>query len=91
MACAAALAAIDVIDSEGLCARADVIGQRIRDRFTALASRTDVIADVRGLGAMVGIEFCHEGDPHRPATEVVAAALWGLCGAFAAASFANRG
>jgi 4-aminobutyrate aminotransferase/(S)-3-amino-2-methylpropionate transaminase len=75
VACAAALAAIEVIETENLCARADAIGQKIRDRFGAFAARTDVVADVRGLGAMVGVEFCHGGDPHRPATDVLGGAL----------------
>jgi 4-aminobutyrate aminotransferase/(S)-3-amino-2-methylpropionate transaminase len=75
VACAAALATIAALQKEDLSARARAIGRRIRERFVALQEKCDVVADVRGLGAMIGIEFCHGGDPRRPATEVVAKAL----------------
>lgn len=70
--CAAALAAIESIEEGGLLERGARIGERIRERFDALAERSDLVANVRGLGAMIGIELCHEGDPRRPATEAVA-------------------
>lgn len=75
VACAAALATIAVMESENLNARATVIGERVRTRFEALQAKCPLIADVRGLGAMIGMEFCHDGDPGRPAGPVVAAAL----------------
>lgn len=59
-ACAAALATIDVIEEEGLLARAEAIGDAIRARMTALRQRVRGIGDVRGPGAMVGLEFVRE-------------------------------
>ncbi len=57
VACAAALASIEELDN-ALLERGNVIGSRIRDAFTALAQRyPNAIAEVRGLGAMIGIEF----------------------------------
>ena len=47
----------------------------IRTRFEALAARVPVVADVRGMGAMLAIELCEGGDPHRPATATTAAVL----------------
>jgi 4-aminobutyrate aminotransferase/(S)-3-amino-2-methylpropionate transaminase len=77
--CAAALAAIDVMESLDLNARAQVVGDTIRARFTALQARCPIIGDVRGLGAMIGMEFVEGGDPARPAgalvKEVLTAAL----------------
>lgn len=67
VACAAALAAIDVMERRDLNARAVAIGDRIRQRFTALQERCAAIGDVRGLGAMIGVELVHDGDPQRPA------------------------
>jgi 4-aminobutyrate aminotransferase len=63
---AAALAVLDVIEEEKLCERAALIGERMRARLTALKPMFRSIADVRGLGAMTAVEFCHDGDPQRP-------------------------
>ncbi len=59
-ACAAALATMDVIEDEGLLERAQTIGAVLRERFEALRDRTPRLGDVRGLGAMVGLEFVAE-------------------------------
>ena len=75
VACASALATIAVMEQENLNARGAEIGDRVRSRFDELKKKCDVIADVRGLGAMIGMEFCYDGDPNRPAGPVVAAAL----------------
>jgi 4-aminobutyrate aminotransferase/(S)-3-amino-2-methylpropionate transaminase len=58
VACAAALAVLDVIEEEGLCARANLIGARMKSRLEAMARRNDLvpIAAIRGPGAMVGFE-----------------------------------
>jgi 4-aminobutyrate aminotransferase/(S)-3-amino-2-methylpropionate transaminase len=56
---AAANAVLDVIEDENLCARSEAIGQAIRQRLIALASRQGMncIGDVRGLGAMNAFEL----------------------------------
>ncbi len=78
VACAAALATIRVMEKLNLNARAAEIGQKVRSRFENLKNKVNVIGDVRGLGAMIGMEFCHARDPKRPAGLVVAEAL-ALC------------
>jgi 4-aminobutyrate aminotransferase / (S)-3-amino-2-methylpropionate transaminase / 5-aminovalerate transaminase len=60
-ACAAALATFDVIEEEGLLARAAAIGERMQERLGAFARPIEAIGDVRGLGTMVGLEFVHPG------------------------------
>lgn len=70
IAVAGALAVLDVIEEEGLCARALALGESTRARLNALKLRFDCIAEVRGLGAMTAVEFCHASDPHRPAPEI---------------------
>ncbi len=59
LAVAAANAVLDVIEEEGLCARATEIGDRIKARLTEIAARqgNEAIGDVRGLGAMVAFEL----------------------------------
>jgi len=54
---AAALATLDVIEEEGLLARARLIGERIETSLLALQAEFVQIGDVRGQGAMIGIEF----------------------------------
>ncbi len=75
VACAAALANIKLIEDLGLLPRAQQIGDRVRQRFGALQKRCTAIADVRGLGAMMAVELCVGGDPHRPDAKLVADVL----------------
>ena len=58
LAVAAAHAVLDVIDEEKLEARATTLGDRIRQRLLALKERVPSIAEVRGLGSMIAVEFC---------------------------------
>ncbi|HET6777676.1 MAG TPA: 4-aminobutyrate--2-oxoglutarate transaminase [Gemmatimonadales bacterium] len=57
LACAAALAVLDVMESEEIPAMAARMGERIRRRFCQWAGRHSCIGDVRGLGAMIGMEL----------------------------------
>src|SRR5690625_4374634 len=81
IACRAALAVLDVIESENLLARADVIGERIRRALEAHAARNDgvAIASIRGPGAMVAFDIVRKPgtkEPDAAATKsVVKAAL----------------
>ncbi len=59
--CAAALAAIEVVESEGLAERAAELGAHAVIRLADLAARHTVIADVRGLGLLLGVEVEAEG------------------------------
>ncbi|HET9342422.1 MAG TPA: 4-aminobutyrate--2-oxoglutarate transaminase [Candidatus Eremiobacteraceae bacterium] len=67
LACAAALATLDVFEEEGLVERARTIGARIERALHDLQRRHPKITDVRGLGAMLGIEFVDEPDKPRSA------------------------
>jgi len=69
LAVAAAHAVLDVIEDEQLCARAQALGARLRSFLGALARDVPEIADVRGLGAMVAVEFQRPQDG-RPAPDV---------------------
>jgi 4-aminobutyrate aminotransferase / (S)-3-amino-2-methylpropionate transaminase / 5-aminovalerate transaminase len=75
---AAALAVLDVFEEEGLLERSQVIGERIRERMVAWQERFDQIGDIRGLGAMLALEFVTDRDTKEPdaalATAVVGAA-----------------
>ena len=54
---AASHAVLDVIEEEGLCDRANVLGSRLRQRLESIRATTPEIADIRGPGFMVAVEF----------------------------------
>ncbi len=62
IACAAALAVLDVFEKENLLQRSRDVGQRLTAGLRAMAARHACIGDVRGLGAMVAIELFRNGD-----------------------------
>lgn len=72
LACAAALAVLDVFEEERLLERARVIGERLQTGLQALQARHGQIVEVRGLGAMQAIELGEQGDPQVPATALTA-------------------
>ncbi len=72
LACAAALAVLDVFDKENLLARSRAVGARMFERLTTLAESHRCIGDVRGLGAMIAIELFVDGDRTRPYAAAVA-------------------
>jgi 4-aminobutyrate aminotransferase/(S)-3-amino-2-methylpropionate transaminase len=70
VACAAALAVLQVFDEERIFERAERLGERIGKSLDALAARHTEIVEVRRLGAMIAIELGEGGDPARPAAEL---------------------
>ncbi len=73
VSCAAALATLRVMERDDLCARAAALGARIRERLLSMAASSPHVGDVRGLGAMMGMELSFDGDPRRPAPELAKA------------------
>ncbi|MGY2704182.1 4-aminobutyrate--2-oxoglutarate transaminase [Nocardioides sp. HB32] len=71
VACAAGLGAIEEMRRHDLGARAREIGARMEKRLADLRAEHDVVADIRGRGAMMAIELCRPGttepDPVRTA------------------------
>jgi 4-aminobutyrate aminotransferase/(S)-3-amino-2-methylpropionate transaminase len=67
---AAALAVLDVFEEEGLVDRAERIGETIRGRMLAWQERHPRIGDVRGLGAMLAIEYVRDPATREPAPEL---------------------
>ncbi len=57
LACAAALATLDVIEGEGLVARAAALGERIVSGLRDRLDGCELVAEVRGRGLMIGVEF----------------------------------
>ncbi len=63
IAARAGIAAIEMIENEGLLAHVGVAAERFRERLGALASRLDCIREVRVIGMMIGIELSIDGAP----------------------------
>ncbi|MEM6888431.1 MAG: 4-aminobutyrate--2-oxoglutarate transaminase [Pseudomonadota bacterium] len=73
VACAAALAAIEAIDSEGLLARSRTLGEIFRARFAEIGARSAPFRmwDIRGLGAMLAVEFVTDFETAAPDAALV--------------------
>jgi 4-aminobutyrate aminotransferase/(S)-3-amino-2-methylpropionate transaminase len=77
VACAAALAAIELFEHGGLVERASSIGTLLVDRLTRMQAANPCIGDVRGRGAMIAIEIVDPdtGAPDAATTGRIAAAV----------------
>ncbi|MGZ8741842.1 MAG: 4-aminobutyrate--2-oxoglutarate transaminase [Nocardioides sp.] len=73
VACAAALASIETMRADDLCGRARKIEELFRGRLEQLRNRYDVVADVRGRGAMLAIELTAGAGDLTPNPTVTAA------------------
>ena len=69
MACAAALASIEVIEEEGLLEHALVLGAYFDKRMAAMKADYPIIGDVRGKGCLLGIELVRDRVTKEPFTE----------------------
>jgi len=78
VACAAALAVLDLYEKEDLAARSREIGHVITQRFLKLQESFPMIGDVRGLGGMVAMELVKDRTTKEPdshaASDTLAAA-----------------
>ncbi|MBI3433695.1 MAG: aspartate aminotransferase family protein [Proteobacteria bacterium] len=57
LAMAAGIATLDVLDHDGLMENAARLGERLLAAFGEMATRYELVKDVRGKGLMIGIEF----------------------------------
>ncbi|HXW17729.1 MAG TPA: 4-aminobutyrate--2-oxoglutarate transaminase [Candidatus Acidoferrales bacterium] len=67
VSCAAALAVIEAMEKENLCARAELLGERFVARATNWQRRWPIIGEVRGMGAMQAIELVTSRETREPA------------------------
>jgi 4-aminobutyrate aminotransferase/(S)-3-amino-2-methylpropionate transaminase len=65
--CAAALAAIETIEKDGLLARSTAIGEYFEKRARAWQKKWPLVGDVRGLGGMCAIELVRKAQTREPA------------------------
>ena len=69
LSCAAALAVLDIFESENLLARANELGDRFQKRAREWQKRWRMIGDIRGLGGMQAIELVRSPETREPASD----------------------
>jgi 4-aminobutyrate aminotransferase/(S)-3-amino-2-methylpropionate transaminase len=72
VSCAAALATVNYMEEIDINAKGRHVGEVIRKRLEKMKDKYSVIGDVRGLGAMMAMEFVKNGDPQKPDADTCA-------------------
>jgi 4-aminobutyrate aminotransferase/(S)-3-amino-2-methylpropionate transaminase len=75
LACAAALKTMEIMKRDDYAGKAEHIGKIVTDGWKELQEKYPVIGDIRGLGAMVGIEFVEDRQTKEPASALVSRLL----------------
>jgi len=71
VACASALAVVDVMIKEDFPAKARKIADTCMTRFNEWKDKYEVVGDARGLGAMIGVEFVKDKKTKEPNADIV--------------------
>ena len=69
LACAAALAVMDVFDEENLLDRAKALGRRLQSQLETFKEEFEMVGDVRGLGPMMAMELVTDREKKTPAAD----------------------
>ncbi|MCK4422694.1 MAG: aspartate aminotransferase family protein, partial [Candidatus Omnitrophica bacterium] len=69
MACAAALASIEVIEEEDILENVRIVGKFFMDRLTKMKEEHSIIGDVKGKGFLLGIELVKDKNTKEPFDE----------------------
>ena len=75
LSCAASLATLKYMEEIDINAKGNHVGKVIRTRFEKMKAKHACIGDVRGLGAMLAMEFVKNNDPHQPDADTCAALM----------------
>jgi 4-aminobutyrate aminotransferase/(S)-3-amino-2-methylpropionate transaminase len=68
LACEAALAVLDVFEEENMLEKSVALGEKLQARFKTWQQQYDIIGEIRGMGAMLGLELV-KGSERSPAAE----------------------
>jgi 4-aminobutyrate aminotransferase / (S)-3-amino-2-methylpropionate transaminase / 5-aminovalerate transaminase len=79
LACAAAVAVLDQVGSDGFLARARELGETIRAALEGIAERVDAVGEVRGLGPMLALELVEDRATKEPAGGLAKATVQAAC------------
>jgi len=67
--CRAALAVLDIFETENLLEQARKLGQTLRARLDALQAQHEIIGEVRGIGPMLALELVEDRETKAPAAD----------------------
>jgi 4-aminobutyrate aminotransferase/(S)-3-amino-2-methylpropionate transaminase len=68
VACAAGLAVLEVFEEESMLEKSVALGEKLKARFNKWQNEYEIIGEVRGIGAMLGLEFV-KGKNKEPAAD----------------------
>jgi len=68
VACAAGLAVLEVFEEENMLAKSVALGEKLKARFEKWQQQFDIVGEIRGLGAMLGLELV-KGKNREPAAD----------------------
>jgi 4-aminobutyrate aminotransferase/(S)-3-amino-2-methylpropionate transaminase len=77
LSCVAAIATLKYMEDININALGEHVGNVIRSRFNEMKARFPQIGDIRGVGAMMAMEFVHNGDPRQPDGALCSAVVQG--------------
>jgi 4-aminobutyrate aminotransferase len=80
LGCAAALATIECVESDGLLARARELGDHATRRLIDMKRRHALIGDVRGMGLLIGVELVRDHATREPANDAAEAVMYEAMG-----------
>jgi 4-aminobutyrate aminotransferase/(S)-3-amino-2-methylpropionate transaminase len=69
LACRAALAVLEIFEEEDLLKKAQALGKKLKERFEKWQDQFSIIGEIRGLGAMLGLELIRGADKAPAADE----------------------
>lgn len=75
LACAASLKTIEIMERDHLADRSCEIGKKVMARYNEWKEKYPCVGDVRGLGAMIGIEFVESQETKEPAPQLTSAII----------------
>ena len=78
VSCAAAMAVMDVIETENLQANALEVGAYLRQGLEDMSRRHEIIGDIRGSGFFIGIELVKDRHSRKPAGDETGRIINGL-------------
>ncbi len=70
VACAAAIAVMDLIEEEDILSRSAQMGENIQKKLKDMRNSSPYIGEIRGLGGMVAFELIENGDPSQPSADL---------------------
>ncbi len=75
LSCAGSLAVFEIIEKEGLVAKAARNGAYLKEKLLGLMAKHPMIGDVRGMGLVYGIEFVKDRKTKEPASDMAKKAV----------------